>query len=869
MSRPSRKNPRMNSKDVDVAALGAAIWTDVGGSVRYQHVRGPSENAGNTTYSVGTFYGYGMQALVEASAVTFNSVQVRFASTATSENVRCRVYQVDNATGFNPAGGGSGNTVLLADRTILATQIPHGTASAIGDVICYLGGDVTVGANKYVMVVITSATVGVLSIPMWNNNTPADRMGFALMTSASAASMSSIPTYASVPPILMEASPDYAALLYQAQSAASSAAAAATSVTAATALVAAGATGDASDYWEHPRGATERAGNSTYQSGGFYGYGFRQVMAEAIRFDRVVVSFKSSATTEDVRVRVYSMDTTGSTFAFAGGAGCTLLADTTVLAANVPHGASPADVTVLMPSRLSIAAGKVLVVYVTSATAGAITIAQWNNNTPGDRIVFYIATSTTASTTSSATTYFSASMVVADGGSARLAASIKTNTDAIAALQAGGQSVETPRLVLPATLYAVPGDNLQIFTRPCIEAFNPANMPNTFICPKGATYPRYWEWTPVSGDAGANQTLNLKTYKMDGTLRIEANATVKTKSPASPGSAKRIMIVGDSLTAGGDWATELRRRLVGTGGSPAASALTNISFRGNTAFTSAPTEGYFGYGGWTMGTWINATPLIAFWVTAAGHNKDVTDQKAVYLDANGKTWFIETIQTGQIKMIARDGQTTIPASGNLTWVSGGTHTTTIAYSASAAAAGTPFWDGSAFSIKTWSDTYDSSLYPDMVIVLLGWNSVATGTGLPADHASAMAHYQTFITKVHTEFASAKIVLLGLQNPSPTGGLGANYGAAGGYSDYYTMLRRANGWNMALAAKAAEAGNTAYTYFVDVASQFDSENGHPTAANPLNNRVATTELRGTNGIHPNTSGYMQIADIAYRAVVNLL
>jgi len=35
---------------------------------------------------------------------------------------------------------------------------------------------------------------------------------------------------------------------------------------------------------------------------------------------------------------------------------------------------------------------------------------------------------------------------------------------------------------------------------------------------------------------------------------------------------------------------------------------------------------------------------------------------------------------------------------------------------------------------------------------------------------------------------------------------------------------------------------------------------------VNSRNSTTEVRGTNGIHPATSGYYQIADAVYRDFV---
>ena len=52
-------------------------------------------------------------------------------------------------------------------------------------------------------------------------------------------------------------------------------------------------------------------------------------------------------------------------------------------------------------------------------------------------------------------------------------------------------------------------------------------------------------------------------------------------------------------------------------------------------------------------------------------------------------------------------------------------------------------------------------------------------------------------------------------------------------------------------------------FVNISSQFDSENNMPQEDAPVNTRSSVTEKRGTNGVHPMNEGYMQIADVVYR------
>ena len=59
------------------------------------------------------------------------------------------------------------------------------------------------------------------------------------------------------------------------------------------------------------------------------------------------------------------------------------------------------------------------------------------------------------------------------------------------------------------------------------------------------------------------------------------------------------------------------------------------------------------------------------------------------------------------------------------------------------------------------------------------------------------------------------------------------------------------------------------YAVNVSGQFDTENNMQKGTRPVNTRNSETEIYGTNGVHPATSGYLQIADAAYRAMVKML
>jgi len=151
-------------------------------------------------------------------------------------------------------------------------------------------------------------------------------------------------------------------------------------------------------------------------------------------------------------------------------------------------------------------------------------------------------------------------------------------------------------------------------------------------------------------------------------------------------------------------------------------------------------------------------------------------------------------------------------------------------------------------------------------VLLGWNGLSSPNKyLAADHAANIEKAKQFIDQLHSDYPNAIVRLLGLQIPSPIGGLGANYGATANYA-YYGFLRSVNGWNLALQEMANDNAYSSFCKYVAIAPQFDSEYNTQQAVTAVNSRSAVTESRGTNGIHPDTTGYMQIADAVYRDFV---
>lgn len=428
-------------------------------------------------------------------------------------------------------------------------------------------------------------------------------------------------------------------------------------------------------------------------------------------------------------------------------------------------------------------------------------------------------------------------------------------------------SVIPPRVILPDRYQAVVGDTLQIFYRGIIEYPYPYFWNIEFKCDIGTPFGRYFEITPTDAMIGEH-TLIVNIRNSQDDIIAEASTIIEVFAiGSSPTAPVNILCIGDSLTSSGIWCHEADRRLTGLDGAPAGNGLSNIKFIGTK--TSYET-GYEGYGGWTWGSYLakpSATNLDM--IVYCTHDKDISDQHSLWLDASGNIWSMETISNSNIKFTRYQNHMGEMPTGNgvLTHYSNAEHTDDVVFSSTAYGNGNPFWDAEREEVnfKTYC-TRNGFGGIDYVYTLLTWNGNASYRPNVEDNATHVNNAKTLIRKIHEAYPEAKVKICGIQLPSINGGTGYNYGANSGYSNWYGLVRTAMGLNLAYQelANAEEFSN--YVEFINISGQFDSENNMPYIAKCVNTRSTNTEHVGNNGVHPMTQGYYQIADAVYRNMI---
>ena len=447
-------------------------------------------------------------------------------------------------------------------------------------------------------------------------------------------------------------------------------------------------------------------------------------------------------------------------------------------------------------------------------------------------------------------------------------------------LPENGYYPNTIKINLPDKIYAVRGDKLQIFYHGVVVVPNIELYDIVVSCSVGKGLYRYFEYdVPVDATLGSKDwAISVKDANGNvlGTKTIQLIIVDKGQSPASN---KNILCIGDSLTANGIWASELKRRLLGTSGTgtPVALGLTNLSFIGSKSVTPAGMGqvNIEGNSGWAWRDYaLGRNPKFRFYLSSNDYTPQIGD---VYTN-NGYSYTVDEVNEidGVLTILTSTSSisNTPDASGTLTRQSG-SGTASMNFTSFTTDTANPFWDGNTNKLSFVNYVENVCNLPvgtkiDFAYILMTWNGVPQ---LGGDWDTFMAYAKDVIDALHADYPDCKVKLMGVEfvyRPTfisavfPQDSMQNNRRVAK-MNELYQELANSNEES----GTSGDAYNT-FVEFVNVSTQLDSKYNMTNTELDANTRNSNYKERYTNNsIHPATPGYLQIADIAYRNICNEL
>lgn len=170
-------------------------------------------------------------------------------------------------------------------------------------------------------------------------------------------------------------------------------------------------------------------------------------------------------------------------------------------------------------------------------------------------------------------------------------------------------------------------------------------------------------------------------------------------------------------------------------------------------------------------------------------------------------------------------------------------------------ASSPFYYSGALNFAHYLSA-NGFTQPDIVYVGLGWNDTTIIIGETYDVSTIIANARTFLTAMRAAWPTTKIRLWTENVPGVHGGIGAHVYGSTEWVDEQRLKKQ-----MLILSEAYKVFETEITdcRIVQSTAQIDSEYALQELTVNVNSRIAFTETRGKDYVHPADAGFFQIAD----------
>lgn len=204
------------------------------------------------------------------------------------------------------------------------------------------------------------------------------------------------------------------------------------------------------------------------------------------------------------------------------------------------------------------------------------------------------------------------------------------------------------------------------------------------------------------------------------------------------------------------------------------------------------------------------------------------------------------------------------ASGTLNKVSG-TGDATVNYTSSVATPGNPFYFATTgkFDLGYYLTSTSQSLTDnDWIFFQLGVNDMFSSTDLVDANSRAvtmLSQLNEIIANIHAYNANIRIGIIVTTPNANQDAFGESY-TVGQLSELYRKTGLVTWQKKLLEAYDNTATINSKTYLISTHLNLDIDNNFPTVTRAVNSRNTATEIIQSNGVHPASTGYAQIADM---------
>ncbi|MEG2266897.1 MAG: hypothetical protein RSC68_21520, partial [Acinetobacter sp.] len=599
---------------------------------------------------------------------------------------------------------------------------------------------------------------------------------------------------------------------------------------------------------------TEKVGDAAYANvvkmGGFY-----EVAAKSGYINNIQCRVWKP-TPSDMEVKIFVRGATDSG-AFTPSS-TPAIAAFTILAANFPN--SENDLNISLATPIYLEANQKLYVLFRAVDNGTFNMKRWlydSSVTPARHGFPFSTTSdwTTAFSLSGASIgYGQTSMsLTKDSGEFNAkadAVNIKygaTNVDsALKSIEAALPSTTPPSVILPPKIYAVQNKEANVY----FDNLLVSSVDDYLVDVSASVGVQQRERFTINTAtiSTANATIALSDKKSGVQLSTATTSLQVVASSAKSGTTQKVSVIGDSLVGAG----AITQTLLDN----AATDVMGIQLVGTLGTGSNKHEGR---GGWGIANYTTAGPTY-YAFTVSGVVVEPLINATEYTN-NGTTFRVQTVSltggAGTIVCSVQSGTNPPTASGTLTKSNAVTGDATIAFSASTAQAGNPFWFSGAVDYPQYL-TANSLATPDFVAIMLGINDVfgqASDAGATSIATTRLNQLDTLINSIKSVNGTIKVLLMIPPPPANQDAFGKNY-LVGETS--WRHKRNMLMWAQAMITKySGQEANRIYLVPTNVA--IDTVNNYPVETVAVNSRNSTIVARQSNGVHPATSGYQQIGD----------